>query len=78
MSLFDVIKYSNIDLGDHEELARLPKQLFKLYYNKVYPSTDVITEPTPYFNLTFWYRVNPKYMRIAFTKALKEYDNESI
>ncbi len=43
MSLFDILKYQNIDLGNRYELEALPEDLINLYWNEVgnpYPEEE--------------------------------------
>ncbi len=79
MSLFDVIKYGDTDLGVEEELKGLPIELFNLYWHleKLDGEHHRHIENRAWY-ITYRYRwASPDrlvLMRQIFNKALKEYD----
>jgi hypothetical protein len=75
MSLFDIIKYSNTDLGSKDELKALPEELLDLYW-KNFAHLNHVDKCT---ELAYWYR-DYRYHKTprkdyskAFNEALKEY-----
>jgi hypothetical protein len=49
MSLFDIIKYRDVDLNDAKEIEKLPHELIDLYWKEVYKdnfdmSFDIVTK----------------------------------
>jgi hypothetical protein len=83
MSLFDVIRYSNTNLGSEAELMVLPEDLMELYWKKI---TGPILNSYQYYIYTHehrcravgsWYRDAKKevYSQL-FKQALTEYNPE--
>ncbi len=85
MSLFDVIRYTNTNLGSTEELSKLPAEFFKLYWTKsIYGYVDSWQiehdKDIQIQWLVIWY--NSEGYRTEqisrFKAVLKEYNNEPI
>ncbi len=83
MSIFDVIKYNNIDLDDNEELLKLPKELIKLYWIAANFScfhdwtVNFLSKTDMCYSLSVaWAFLEDK--KVIYDKVLKEYNNESL
>ncbi len=83
MSLFDVLRYGNVDLSIEAELSELPEELIKLYWknanrsiqsdwNIKYSSHDVMCHGLA----SPW--VNKSEKKFIYVETLKEYSNESL
>ncbi len=83
MSLFDIIKYSNIDLNDAYAIRTLPDDLIDLYWirslqNRPSYSTHRFDLSDHAWYLGHWSRHNPILQCQIFKETLKEYNNEPI
>ncbi len=85
MSLFDVIRYSSIDLCSHDELEKLPIRLFELYWRNsiadlLITRFDTLNTSQKILHVALWAN-EPEYRDeqiIAFKSAVKEYSDEPI
>ncbi len=71
MSLFDVIKYGDTNLGDQHALSKLPGELLTLYWDKSragFAGYDIC------WILSYWYRHDKPLQLARFIETLKEYD----
>ena len=77
MSLFDIIKYNNIDLTNYEDLESLPVELISLYYSRVHKGWDKSHESMCGW-LSFCACLNYNYYSKVFLEILKQYNNEPV
>ena len=80
MSLFDVLRYQNINLGNAAELATLPEELIDLYWTAVggvmvYPGST----PDKCSWLALWAKAGRHGVGLpCFEQVLKDYNDEPI
>ncbi len=81
MSLFDIIKYGNIDLGSEQALDALPRKLLDAYWDEMRMSrSDHTSHSDKLYYLSGWFATknNHKVLQLAYKTALEEYNNESL
>ena len=77
MSLFDVLKYSGVDLDDKEVLDTLPGELLQLYREEVWDSLTH-NEPGQQYTtdqMAKWYAISGGPKQPVFERALRKYGN---
>ena len=77
MSLFDVIKYRNINLTSQEELETLPIQLIELYWHNILIDKavpDLFSICNRCKHLSYWARTSYDELHEVFIKTLEEYN----
>jgi len=78
MSLFDVIKYGSMDIGDRDELGKLPIGIFNMYWGHLTGHADYQenkwTRDYQCWKLVEWNFFDPYESNKVFYKVLSEYD----
>ena len=81
MSLFDIIKYKNTNLGDDQELSKLPSALLALYHKELF-GLELNTEYENARILASWYISSTNCndnsaadYNFAFNQALMKYES---
>ena len=82
MSLFDIIKYSNTDLGNADVLEALPEDLLQLYWNNAPNQRPDLNSRHRLHNqkcgmlaYSYLYKFkNQRYYKKAFKKSCMEYN----
>ncbi len=81
MSLFDIIKYSNTDICDEDELEKLPVHLLILYWNKTAPGGNhglALSRKIRHLSIYASMPSRVDNQKKLFKEALEEYNNEPI
>ena len=80
MSLFDILRYGNVDLDSEVELDKLPEELLQYYRDEVWN-----TSTRPHNNFVYstnemaaWSTISSKPKHLTFDRALKKYSNDNI
>ncbi len=80
MSLFDILRYSGVDISDENVLLNLPDRLLELFWIETGPWANDTSHELKCSTLAWLASLydNRDEIQQQFQEALKEYSNESI